>query len=298
MSTTRPSAPARAASASARADGRPPSRTATFARLVVFAALTGGGSALAGEAVVAVAANFAAPLARLGAGFSATTGHTLKVSAGSTGKLYAQIVAGAPFEVLLAADDETPKKLIDQGLGVAGSSFTYALGRLVLWSAQPGLVDDRGAVLEQGRFAHLAIANPKLAPYGRAALQVLQARGLADRIAPRLVTGESIAQAYQFVATGNAELGFVALAQLEAPAAADEPRDASAAPKPASASASMPGAWSRGSAWVVPASLHGEIRQDAVLLRAGAANPAALALLSYLRSAPAQALIRAYGYGL
>lgn len=253
----------------------------------------------ADEATVAVAANFAGPLAKLATGFRAATGHTLKVSAGATGKLYAQIVAGAPFDVLLAADDETPKKLIDQGRGVAGSSFTYALGRLALWSAQPDLVDDRGAVLEQGRFAHLAIANPKLAPYGRAALQVLQARGLAERIAPRLVTGESIAQTYQFVATGNAELGFVALAQItDVPAAFEERRDAGAAPRTAAAPASVPGAPLRGSAWVVPASLHGEIRQDAVLLQPGAANPAARALLNYLRSAPAQALIRACGYGI
>ena len=183
-------------------------------------------------------------------------------------------MAGAPFELLLAADDETPKKLIAEGLAVKGSNFSYAIGRLVLWSAQPGYVDDQGAVLAAGRFRHLAIANPKLAPYGRAAMDVMKARGLTDAIASKLVTGESIAQAYQFVATGNAELGFVALSQVAAPG------------KPVI-----------GSYWLVPASLHGAIRQDAVLLKAGAKNPAAAALLAYLKSAPAKAVIQAYGYG-
>ena len=167
--------------------------------------------------LVAVAANFAAPMARIAEDFTAATGHTLKLSSGATGKFYAQIVAGAPFEVLLAADDETPKKLVDEGHAVAGSHFTYAIGRLVLWSATPGFVDDQGAVLAPGRFAHLAIANPKVAPYGAAAMEVLRARGLADALAPKLVTGESIAQAFQFVSTGNAELGFVALSQVQVP---------------------------------------------------------------------------------
>ena len=156
---------------------------------------------------------------------------------------------------------------------MAASRFTYATGRLVLWSATPGVVDAQGAVLAGGGFAHLAIANPKTAPYGAAAMQVLRARGLAEALAPKLVTGESIAQAYQFVATGNAQLGFVALSQL-----------------------STPGKPAPGSMWRVPADLHEPIRQDAVLLRAGASNPAALALMTYLRSDAARAIIRAYGY--
>lgn len=243
--------------------------------MLIAAALAGlAASARAGEVSVAVAANFAAPLAKIGEAFSAATGHTLKVSAGATGKFHAQIVAGAPFEVLIAADDETPKKLIDEGLAVAGSQFTYAIGKLVLWSAQPDYVDAQGAVLASGRFAHLAIANPKLAPYGQAATEVLKARGLTDALAPRLVTAESIAQAYQFVATGNAELGFVALSQV-----------------------AVPGKAATGSHWLVPASLYGEIRQDAVLLKAGEKNPAAAALLSYLKSAPAKAMIQSWGYG-
>jgi molybdate transport system substrate-binding protein len=231
-------------------------------------------AAQAGEVQVAAAANFAAPLAQIGEGFTAATGHTLKASAGATGKFYSQIAAGAPFEVLLAADDETPKKLIAEGHAVAGSNFTYAIGKLVLWSAQAGFVDAQGAVLAAGRFEHLAIANPKIAPYGAAGLEVIQARGLAEALAPRLVTAESIAQAYQFVATGNAELGFVALSQVAPPG------------KPVV-----------GSYWVVPPSLYGEIRQDAVLLKAGEKNPAAAALLAYLKGDAAKSLIRQFGYG-
>ncbi|WP_395701525.1 molybdate ABC transporter substrate-binding protein [Aquabacterium sp.] len=233
-----------------------------------------GAAARADDVTVAVAANFAGPLARIAEGFTAATGHTLKLSSGATGKFHAQIVAGAPFQVLIAADDETPKKLIAEGHAVAGSNFTYAIGKLVLWSAQPGFVDDQGAVLGTGRFAHLAIANPKIAPYGQAGLAVLKARGLADAVAPRLVTAESIGQAYQFVATGNAELGFVALSQVVVPG------------KPVT-----------GSYWVVPASLYGEIRQDAVLLKPGEKSAAAAALLAYLKGPAAQAVIQAYGYG-
>lgn len=228
----------------------------------------------AGEVQVAVAANFAAPLVQIAAGFTAATGHTLKVSSGATGKFYAQIAAGAPFEVLIAADQATPARLVQDGLAVAGSRYTYAIGKLALWSAQPGYVDAQGAVLAAAKFSHLAVANPKTAPYGRAAMDVLQARGLTATLAPKIVTGESIAQAYQFVYSGNAELGFVALSQLLVPG------------KPAG-----------GSYWLVPPALYGEIRQDAVLLKAGDANPAAAALLAWLKTEPAKAIIQVYGYG-
>lgn len=248
-------------------------RTVLFALGLAILAVTPL-SVRAGEVQVAVAANFAAPLERLGAGFTAATGHALKISAGATGKFYSQIVAGAPFEVLIAADDETPKKLIAEGHAVASSNFTYALGKLVLWSAQPGLVDDQGAVLASGRFAHLALADPKLSPYGAAALEVLKARGLSEPLRPRLVTAQSIAQAFQFVSTGNAELGFVALSLIAVPG------------KPAT-----------GSYWLVSADLYGEIRQDAVLLKAGEKNPAATALLAYLKGAAAKDLIKSFGYG-
>ncbi len=236
-------------------------------------------AAHAAEVSVAVAANFAAPMARLAAGFAAASGHTVKTITGSTGRFYSQIVNGAPFEVLLAADDETPQRLLTEGHAVAGSRFTYAIGALVLWSAQPGLVDDQGAVLASGSFSKLAIANPKLAPYGQAAMQVLQARGQHARLAPKLVVGESIAQAYQFVVSGNAELGFVALSQVIDPDKAPD--------KPAS-----------GSFWRVPATLHAQIRQDAVLLKPGQNNPAAAALLAYLKTPAAQALIQRHGYSV
>ena len=258
----------------------PLARTAT-GLAAMLAGLLAPPGASADEVSVAVAANFAGPLARIADSFGAATGHTLKITSGATGKFYSQILAGAPFELLLAADDETPKRLVNEGLAVAGSQFTYALGVLVLWSAQPGFVDGQGAVLASGRFNKLAIANPKLAPYGKAALEVLQARGLAEAVAPKLVTGESIAQAYQFVFTGNAELGFVALSQVIG-----------------GAPGSGPGKPVVGSYWRVPASLHAEIRQDAVLLKRGETKPAAAALLAYLKSPPAQALIRAWGYGL
>jgi molybdate transport system substrate-binding protein len=245
-----------------------------FRSLVAVAALPCA-AAWAAEVQVAVAANFAVPLERIATGFSAATGHTLKVSAGSTGKFYSQIVAGAPFEVLIAADAATPKKLIGDGHAVAASHFTYAIGKLVLWSAKADFVDSQGAVLGSGRFAHLAVANPKIAPYGAAALQVIQSRGLSEALAPRLVTGQSIAQAFQFVGSGNAELGFVALSQV-----------------------AVPGKPAVGSYWLVPQALYGEIRQDAVLLKRGADNPAAKALLAYLKSPPAQQVIRSFGYGI
>ncbi|WP_157268621.1 molybdate ABC transporter substrate-binding protein [Azohydromonas aeria] len=243
--------------------------------VVALAGLAGHTAARADEVLVAVAANFNAPLARIAEGFTRSTGHKLKAAAASTGKLYAQIGAGAPFEVLLSADDETPARLEAEGHAVPGSRFTYAIGELVLWSARPGLVDAEGAVLASDRFRHLAIANPKTAPYGRAAMEVLRARGLEAGVAPRLVTAESIAQAHQFVASGNAELGFVAWSQL-----------------------SVPGQAPTGSWWKVPGNLHAEIRQDAVLLKPGQGRPAAAALLAYLKTEPAKAEIRAWGYRL
>ncbi|WP_287066892.1 molybdate ABC transporter substrate-binding protein [Ramlibacter sp.] len=243
--------------------------------LPALALLLAAGLARAGEVQLAVAANFAAPMARIAQAFTAATGHAVRITPGATGKFRAQVQAGAPFDVLLAADEQTPRFLEAQGLAVPGTRFTYALGRLALWSATPGLVDAQGAVLATGRFRHLAIANPRLAPYGEAAMQVLHARGLEAALADRLVVGESIAQAFQFVASGNAELGFVALSQV-----------------------SVPGKPAGGSLWPVPADLHAPIRQDAVLLQPGAANPAARALLDWLRGPSARAEIQAWGYGL
>ena len=227
----------------------------------------------AGEAQVAVAANFVVPLRALAEDFSRQSGYTLRISAGATGKLYAQIVHGAPFEVFLSADSATPERLEKEGRVVAGSRRTYAIGRLVLWSAQAGVVDAAGAVLRQGDFRYLALANPKTAPYGAAAVEVLQARGLYERVQAKFVMGENIAQTQQFVASGNAEIGFVAQSQVW-----------------------QGGKLAGGSAWLVPADLHAPIRQDAVLLKRGEHNDAARAFLDYLRSEPAQRLIAAYGY--
>lgn len=236
-------------------------------------ALAPFGLAHAGEVQVAVAANFAAPMEALARDFAQSSGHQAKLAFGATGKFYAQISHGAPFEVFLSADSKTPARLAGEGYAVAGSQFTYATGQLVLWSARADLVDGEGAVLRQGRFAHLAIANPNTAPYGAAALQTLQALDLQDALKGKLVQGESIAQAHQFVASGNAELGFVALSQVY-----------------------QDGRITAGSAWQVPARLHAPLTQDAVLLKAGASNPAARALLDYLRTPQARTVIARYGY--
>lgn len=233
------------------------------------------GLAQAGEVQVAVAANFTAPMEELAKGFEQNSGHQAKLAFGATGKFYAQISNGAPFEVFLSADSKTPSKLVNEGNAVAGSQFTYATGKLVLWSAQPGLVDGEGTVLKQGKFAHLAIANPTAAPYGVAALETLKALGLEPSLKDKLVQGESIAQAHQFIASGNAELGFVALSQVY--------RD---------------GRITGGSAWQVPAKLHAPLTQDAVLLKVGESNPAAKALLDYLRTPAAKAVIARYGYAV
>ncbi|HEX8614394.1 MAG TPA: molybdate ABC transporter substrate-binding protein [Telluria sp.] len=233
------------------------------------------GTASADEVHVAVAANFATPMKAIVAGFERESGHTVLTTVGATGKFYAQVKHGAPFQVLLAADAETPLRLEQEGSAASGTRFTYAIGKLVLWSAQAGVVDARGDVLRQGTFAHLAIANPKLAPYGAAAMQTLDKLGLRERLAPRLVQGDSIAQAHQFVVSGAAPLGFVALSQV-----------------------SSGGKLQSGSAWIVPAALYAPLRQDALLLAPGKDKPAAIAFLRYLRGEPARALIRSYGYAL
>lgn len=225
----------------------------------------------AGHAHVAVASNFAAPMKQLATQFEQASGHTLTLSSGATGKFYAQIKHGAPFDVLLAADDETPARLLREGDAI--QSQTYAIGRLALWSERPGFVDGSDTVLRQNRFQRLAIANSKLAPYGSAAVEVLTKLKLLDNVQDKFVIGENIAQTYQFVASGNAELGFVALSQVM-----------------------QEGKLSSGSVWRVPASLHTPIRQDAALLKRGEHNAAARALLDYLNTPAALAIIRSYGY--
>lgn len=232
-----------------------------------------GAAASAGQVQVAVAANMAAPMRKIAAEFARATGHEAVVVLGSTGKFYAQIKAGAPFEVLLAADDTTPAKLEREGLAVPGTRFTYATGQLVLWSADPSMVDAKGEVLRQPPRGKLAVADPKLAPYGAAAMETLTKLGVLAAWQPQIVQGESIGQAYQFAATGNAALGFVALAQVMAD-----------------------GRITKGSAWIVPGTLHAPLKQDAVLLQTGQSNPAATALLQYLKSDAARATLRGFGY--
>ncbi|MBA4289209.1 molybdate ABC transporter substrate-binding protein [Pseudomonas iridis] len=239
--------------------------------LAVFAI----GAAQADEVQVAVAANFTAPIQAIAADFEKDTGHKLVAAYGATGQFYTQIKNGAPFEVFLSADDTTPEKLEREGDTVKGSRFTYAVGTLALWSAKDGYVDTKGEVLKKNEYQHLSIANPKTAPYGLAATQVLEKLKLTEATKTKIVEGQNITQAYQFVSTGNAELGFVALSQIY-----------------------KEGKVTSGSAWIVPASLHDPIKQDAVILSKGKDNAAAKALVEYLKGPKAAAVIKSYGYQL
>ncbi|MGH8671994.1 MAG: molybdate ABC transporter substrate-binding protein [Burkholderiales bacterium] len=227
------------------------------------------------DVLVAVAANFLEPMQALQEPFNKQTGHTIKISAGSTGAFYTQIRNGAPFDVLLAADQERPQLLEKAGLTVPKSRFTYAIGKLVLWSADPTLIGADGKdVLQSDKFKYLAIANPATAPYGAAAQKTLENLGLWEQLTPKMVRGNDLAQTFQFVATRNAQLGFVAMSQAIGPHGA------------------------AGSRWDVPSNLHKPILQDAVLLKRAANNPAATALMDYLRSPATQNLIKSYGYDL
>lgn len=244
---------------------------------ILLLALTGllAVQAHADDVQVAVAANFTAPLQAIATAFERDTGHHVVASPGATGQLYAQISNGAPFQVFLSADDSTPAKLESDGKTVAGSRFTYAIGKLALWSVRPGYVDAKGEVLKSGDYRHLAVANPKTAPYGLAADQVLEHLNLTEATATKRVEGQNITQAYQFVQTGNAELGFVAFSQV-----------------------SRDGKLTEGSAWIVPSSLYSPIRQDAIVLSAGAKQPAVEAFINYLKGPQAAAIISSYGYAL
>jgi molybdate transport system substrate-binding protein len=229
----------------------------------------------AAEVTVAVAANFTAPMKVIAQSFERETGHKAVLAFGATGQLYAQIKNGAPFDMLLAADDKTPARIDRGGLGVAGTQFTYATGKLVLWSKKAGLVDDQGEILKSGRFNKIAMANSKLAPYGVAAMEVLQRLGLTAAITPKIVEGANISQTFQFVSSGNAPLGFVALSQVF-----------------------EGGRIKEGSGWIVPSNMHKPIEQDVILLHSGKNNAAAQALMQYLRSDKAKAVIRSFGYEL
>lgn len=239
-----------------------------FAALLMFISLP----AQAGEVSVAVAANFTEPAKAIAAAFEKKTGHAVVMSFGPSGAFFAQIQQGAPFDVFLSADAERPTRLEAEGFGVAKTRFVYAYGALVLWSDKPGLVDAKGQVLKTGKFDHIAIADPASAPYGSAAIEVMKKLGIQDALAPRIVKGASIAQAYTFVDTGAAELGFVALSQVR----------------------TRPG----GSRWIVPKSLYSPIDQQAILLKPGANDPAARAYLDFLKTPQARAIITTYGYGV
>ncbi len=241
----------------------------------VCVALMFCGAASAGTVQVAVAANFSEPMKTIAAAFARDTGHKVSTSSGATGKLYAQIKNAAPFDVFLSADEATPAQLERDGIAVAGTRFTYAVGRLALWSASADLVDAKGEVLKSGNFNKIALASPKAAPYGAAAIETLNRLELLSALQPRFVMGESIGQAFSFVATGNAALGFVALSQV-----------------------TQAGQLTSGSVWLVPATLHHPLRQDAVLLSRAQRNEAAVAFLSYLKTAPIQTVIRSYGYDI
>ncbi|WP_426199435.1 molybdate ABC transporter substrate-binding protein [Pseudomonas sp. DC3200b2] len=242
--------------------------------LITLAGLMAG-QARADDVQVAVAANFTAPLQAIATAFEQDTGHHVIASPGATGQLYAQINNGAPYQVFLSADASTPARLESDGKVVEHSRFTYAIGKLALWSARPGYVDAQGKVLAQGNYRHLALANPKTAPYGLAATEVLEHMRLTEATASKRVEGQNITQAFQFVQTGNAELGFVALSQV-----------------------SRDGKLTGGSAWIVPDTLYSPIRQDAVVLDPGAGQVAVEAFMNYLRGPTAAAIIRSYGYAL
>ncbi|MGZ8173233.1 MULTISPECIES: molybdate ABC transporter substrate-binding protein [Methylobacter] len=250
-------------------------KNTAFRSILLLGLLLATSISSAATTLVAVAANFAKPMTEIAEAFEKSTGHKANLSFGSSGKFVSQFENGGPFEVFLSADDKGPIKLEQSGLAVPNTRFTYALGKLVLWSATPGLVDVQGQVLSKGGFKHIALADPKLAPYGAAAVEVMKNRGLFDKLQPLFVQGENIAQTHQFVSTGNAELGFVAFSQV-----IDNGKIAG------------------GSGWIIPSDLYKPIRQDAILMKAGAENPAAPALLNFLKSPEALAIIRKYGYDL
>lgn len=244
-------------------------------RILACAAFCTIGPAMADDINVAVTANFAAPMEEIAQAFNKVTGHQLKISTGASGRFYAQIRNGAPFQVFLSADAEKPARLENDGLAVPGSRFTYAIGKLALWSANPDMVDANGQVLESHRFNKLAIANPKTAPYGEAAIEALTALKLKSRLEPKFVMGENISQTYQFVDSGNAELGFIALSQV-----------------------TRNNKLRSGSLWLVPEQLYTPIRQDAVLLAKGRDSTAARQLLAFLKSDTALRIIKSYGYDI
>ena len=246
----------------------------TICKVVAVASMTMFSvMAVAAEIQVAVAANFTAPVKDLAPIFEQQTGHKLLLSFGSTGMFYGQIKNGATYDVLLAADAKTPEKLVAEGDGVGGTAFTYAVGKLVLWSADRTKIDDRGEILLKGNFNKCAVANPKLAPYGKAAYEVLEKMNVFEKVAPKFVEGDNIGKTFNFVKTGNADIGFVALSQVF-----------------------KEGKMVSGSGWIVPSEYYRKIRQDAVLLKNGKSAQAAQEFMKFLQGAEASKIKAAYGY--
>ena len=230
-----------------------------------------GGSAFAGQTNVAVAANFTDAAKEIADAFKAKTGHEAVLSFGSSGQFYTQITQDAPFQVFLSADNERPQKLADEGLGDKATKFTYAVGKLVLWSKSADVTKGE-EILKSNKFTKVSIANPTAAPYGAAAVETMKKLGVYETLQPKIVQGNNISQTFQFIDTGNAELGFVALSQL---------KDVTA-----------------GTHWMVPQNLYTPIKQDAVLLKKGQGNEAATAFMTFLKGPEATAIIKKYGYAL
>ncbi|MEN9756228.1 MAG: hypothetical protein RL755_415 [Pseudomonadota bacterium] len=245
----------------------------TAMALTVFTLLNS--PVFADTTLVAVASNFTKPMTEIAAEFEKATGHTAKLSFSSSGKFVSQIENGAPFEVFLSADESSPLRLEKDGFAVSGSTRTYAIGKLVLWSSIPGFIDDQGAALTNGKFEHIALADPKLAPYGAATVDYLNRKKLLDKLQPLMIMGENISQTHQIISSGNVELGFVALSQVI-----------------------ENGKISSGSGVIIPNNQHNPIKQSITLLKIGAENPAAQALINYLKLPAAKNIIQKYGYDL
>jgi len=241
--------------------------------LTVFILLNS--SVFADTTLVAVASNFTKPMTEIAKEFEKASGHTAKLSFSSSSKFVSQIENGAPFDVFLSADENSPLRLEKDGFAVSGSTHTYAIGKLVLWSSMPGFIDDQGAVLTNGQFEHIALADPKLAPYGAAAVDYLNRKKLLEKLQPLMVMGENISQTHQLISSGNVELGFVALSQVI-----------------------ENGKISNGSGMIIPTNQHHPIKQSVALLKIGAENPAAQALITYLNLPTAKNIIQKYGYDL
>lgn len=246
-----------------------------FNKLLAATLVINSSFSFAGEVSVAVAGNFFKPIKVLASEFEAKSGHKVALSVGATGKLYAQISHGAPFEIFFAADQKRPAKLVAEKLAIKESQFTYAQGQLVLWSKNPGVIDAQGKRLSSPDMKRLAIANPKTAPYGEQAVNALTKLGLYKQLESKIVQGQNIGQTYQYVSSGSVKQGIIAMSQV-----------------------TVNGEITTGSSWIIPSDLYDAIQQDAVLLEKGKANPVATEFLDYIKTPSAVKIIRSFGYGV